>query len=109
LKIKDHKLYVDTISPRKATWTDLREDLDEFHPCYLGYDYEYTTRDGRAADKMFFILWMPENTSQFERIAYSQALANTKSQFSGSEYKDIETLDDLENLLSEEVIDPTRL
>ncbi len=58
---------------------------------------------------MYLIFYKPENTSQFDKISYSQALNNFKNSLPGTEYRDVETFDDLEELLQSEVIDPTRL
>ena len=35
------------------------------------YDHEFTTHDGRPADKLFFLTWMPHNATPYSKMAYA--------------------------------------
>eukprot|EP00616_Rhizochromulina_sp_CCMP1243_P016942 CAMPEP_0118969466 /NCGR_PEP_ID=MMETSP1173-20130426/6559_1 /TAXON_ID=1034831 /ORGANISM="Rhizochromulina marina cf, Strain CCMP1243" /LENGTH=171 /DNA_ID=CAMNT_0006918711 /DNA_START=6 /DNA_END=518 /DNA_ORIENTATION=+ len=63
---------VDIASAKKATFQEFQAALPYTDCRYAVYDYEYTTPDGRIADKLFFLSWMPHNATPYSKMAYAQ-------------------------------------
>ena len=108
-KIKDLTICVDKISSRNVSYKDLMDYVSDTCPSFIVYDYEFVTADGRTSSKMIFIYWKPLNTSQNEKIVYSQALHKFRASLAGVEYAEVEDEDELRALLSKEVLDTRRL
>lgn len=53
------ELVVEKTGPPTSTARDLINSLPISQPRYACYDLDYTTKDGRKASKLFFIVWTP--------------------------------------------------
>ena len=64
--------------------------LEEFKAClpytdcrYAVYDYEFTTKDGRPADKLYFMTWMPHNATPYSKMAYASGKGMLRERLDG--------------------------
>lgn len=65
------------------------------------YDHEYTTRDGRKTDKLFFILWTPESAGGRAKMFYTTQRRALDVAFTGIEDAQCSNTDQLAKLLGE--------
>ena len=56
-KIDNGLIVTDVLGAHDATYDDFIAHLPPDEPRYAVYDFEYTTKDGRPADKVVFISW----------------------------------------------------
>jgi cofilin len=47
------------------------------------YDHEYTTADGRMASKLWFISWLPSNSTPYTKMAYTSAKTKFRESLPG--------------------------
>eukprot|EP00622_Pseudochattonella_farcimen_P006727 FR742582.1.p1 GENE.FR742582.1~~FR742582.1.p1 ORF type:complete len:172 (+),score=38.47 FR742582.1:37-552(+) len=77
------EIVVETKGPKKATFDDFKKALP-FADCrYAVYEHEYKTHDGRPTDKIFFLSWMPHNSTPYGKMAYAEAKGVLRALFDG--------------------------
>ena len=58
LKIDSNQVVIDTEYPKEKDWADfMKNDLKDDEPRYVLLDHDYTTNDGRPADKIILVSW----------------------------------------------------
>jgi len=57
-------------SDKSKDVSDLIHSLSEHECCYVVYEHEYTTKDGRKTDKLFFITWNPRAAATSLQMDY---------------------------------------
>ena len=66
LKIDGKAVVIDQEYPRSTTWESFHADqlggALETEPRYVLLDHDYTTTDGRPADKIILISWIPDTS-----------------------------------------------
>merc|ERR1719163_1934061 len=61
-------------------WFDeFLSQLDETKPRYIFLDYAYETDDGRPADKIVFVSWIPENAKVKDKMTFAGTKEAMKS------------------------------
>lgn len=72
-------------SPSRGFLTDfLAQAQLPYTDCrYAVYDHEFTTSDGRIADKLFFLSWMPHNATPYSKMAYAQGKGSLRDVLEG--------------------------
>eukprot|EP00633_Aureoumbra_lagunensis_P002910 CAMPEP_0197285592 /NCGR_PEP_ID=MMETSP0890-20130614/933_1 /TAXON_ID=44058 ORGANISM="Aureoumbra lagunensis, Strain CCMP1510" /NCGR_SAMPLE_ID=MMETSP0890 /ASSEMBLY_ACC=CAM_ASM_000533 /LENGTH=107 /DNA_ID=CAMNT_0042753259 /DNA_START=206 /DNA_END=529 /DNA_ORIENTATION=- len=68
--------------PKSMTMADFQSELDD-SPKYIVVDYDYTTLDGRPADKIILISWIPDTAKIKEKMKYSGTKEAVKSALQG--------------------------
>jgi cofilin len=74
---------VELASAKKATFEDLKAALPYTDCRFAVFDYEYTTSDGRPADRLFFLSWMPHNATPYSKMAYASGKGMLRETFDG--------------------------
>mmetsp|Transcript_24473 Transcript_24473/g.76727 ORF Transcript_24473/g.76727 Transcript_24473/m.76727 type:complete len:123 (-) Transcript_24473:151-519(-) len=73
------------------------------HDCrYAVYDHDFTTHDGRRTSKLYFISWMPNNSTRHNKMAYSEMKRKVATRFTGT--FDIQAQDEADLLLGMHII-----
>eukprot|EP00461_Guttulinopsis_vulgaris_P003554 UN03555 len=108
-KVQGLNIYVDYVSQRAEVLKDLKKQLDDLVPAMIAYDYEFVTKDGRRSDKMYLISYIPENCNQVSRIQLARALKNFHESLPGTILGEATLLEDFDNYITNEEVDPTRL
>jgi cofilin len=96
LVIGGEEITVESTAPPSATFEDMLEQLP-FTDCrYVVFDQEYTTYDGRKANKLFFIAWLPHNATPYNKMAYTHAKRMMRESLDGVFDVTVSTRDELE-------------
>ena len=83
IHITDVDINIETIGERNTTFDEMTASLP-FTSCrFIIYDYEYETNDGRKASKIYFVNWMPNNSTPHNKMAYASAKSKLREQFTG--------------------------
>ena len=83
LHITDIDINIDIIGERNKTFEDMTSLLP-FTSCrYIIYDHEYETTDGRKTSKLWFINWMPSNSTPYNKMAFASAKSKIRDQLEG--------------------------
>lgn len=71
-KVDEDKSYqvAETEADKKKTVEDLIQALPEADCRFVVYEHEYTTKDGRKTDKLFFISWAPQPAATHIKMDY---------------------------------------
>jgi cofilin len=83
IELETSKIVVDQIGAKKGTLDELRAVLPYTECRYAVYDHEYHTPDGRLADKLFFMSWMPHNATPYSKMAYASGKSMLREKFDG--------------------------
>ena len=82
-KIGDFEIQVEKAGGRRETYEDMKACLP-FTDCrFAVYDQEYRTADGRPASKIWFISWFPENSTPYNKMAYTTAKTSFRDAIPG--------------------------
>lgn len=73
-KIGEEQIDVEKLGARTATFEDLKKDLPYTDSRYVVFDQEFTTHDGRQTSKLWFISWFPNNSTPYNKMAYTVKL-----------------------------------
>ena len=72
LKIDGKAVVIDQEYPRSTTWESFHADqlggALETEPRYVLLDHDYTTTDGRPADKIILISWIPDTSPVMKKM-----------------------------------------
>ena len=94
----------DSTGDRSTTYRDFARSLNDQHPRFCCYDFEYVSADGRPTSALYCIYWMPQQVNQQERILYSSGKSNFVSHLSGYKHFTAEDKDEVKEILEKEVI-----
>ncbi|KAI9917579.1 hypothetical protein PsorP6_013051 [Peronosclerospora sorghi] len=72
------KVVVDATSTPSATFADFNAALSDSDRRYAVYDHEYINH-GRKSNKLFFVMWIPQNSHPGYKMAYTHAKSAIKS------------------------------
>jgi cofilin len=82
-KIGEAEINIEKLGSRGSSYEDLKSDLP-FTDCrYAIYDQDYVTNDGRPASKIWFISWFPNNSTPYNKMAYTSAKTKFREQIAG--------------------------
>ena len=70
-KIQSGQVMVDSRSLPQATLQDCFAALPQSDCRFLVYDHQFKTKDGRNTGKLWFISWMPLNSTTAMQMAYT--------------------------------------
>lgn len=82
LSIQDNEVKLKDTLGKETTHEDFCAALDD-NPCYVCIDFDYTTTDGRPADKIILLSWIPDTARVKEKMKYSGTKEAVKSSLSG--------------------------
>ena len=87
LKIDGKAVVIDQEYPRSTTWESFHADqlggALETEPRYVLLDHDYTTTDGRPADKIILISWIPDTSPVMKKMKYAGTKEAVKSALQG--------------------------
>ena len=87
LKIDGKAVVIDQEYPRSTTWESFHADqlggALETEPRYVLLDHDYTTTDGRPADKIILISWIPDTSPVMKKMKYAGTKEAVKSALVG--------------------------
>ena len=87
LKIDGKAVVIDQEYPRSTTWESFHADqlggALETEPRYVPLDHDYTTTDGRPADKIILISWIPDTSPVMKKMKYAGTKEAVKSALQG--------------------------
>jgi hypothetical protein len=101
-KYEDYQVKVDTTGDKKSDFKQFLAATPDTEPRYMAYDHEFKTQDGRLTSKMYFIFYTPKNSSEVDRVGYTQALQSFRGRFNGTLNKNVRLKSELESLLKDE-------
>lgn len=67
----DAEIVVDTFGDKSKTYDDFTACLPPTECRYGVFDLDYTTRDGREANKLIFISWSPDTAKIKNKMVYA--------------------------------------
>ena len=67
------QIVVELAGPKKGTLDDMKAALPDTECRYVVYEHEFKTPDGRPTDTLYFMSWMPHNSTPYNKMAYAQA------------------------------------
>ena len=80
LKIDGKQVVIDKEFPKAKDWAEfMKNDLDDAEPRYVLLDHDYTTNDGRPADKIILVSWSPEARVRASRARAARALSRDRA------------------------------
>lgn len=82
-KIGDFEIQVEKIGERRETFDDFKRSLPFSDSRYAVYDQDYTTADGRPASKLWFLSWFPNNSTPYNKMAYTSAKSKFREALPG--------------------------
>mmetsp|Transcript_73757 Transcript_73757/g.210334 ORF Transcript_73757/g.210334 Transcript_73757/m.210334 type:complete len:140 (+) Transcript_73757:212-631(+) len=85
-KIEGDEVVEDTemhVPKEGSDFDSILEKLDESTPRYVVIDFNYETTDGRPADKIIFVAWIPDTCKIKDKMKYSGTKESVKSAFVG--------------------------
>ncbi|KAJ8605015.1 hypothetical protein CTAYLR_004553 [Chrysophaeum taylorii] len=68
--------------PKSMSVAEFQKELTDA-PKYVVVDFDYTTTDGRPADKIVLISWIPDTAKIKEKMKYSGTKESVKSALQG--------------------------
>ena len=87
LKIDGKAVVIDQEYPRSTTWESFHADqlggALETQPRYVLLDHDYRTTDGRPADKIILISWIPDTSPVMKKMKYAGTKEAVKSALQG--------------------------
>ena len=84
LKIDGKKVVVDEQFDKSTKWEDFcANSLGEAEPRYVLLDHDYTTTDGRSADKIIMVAWNPDTGPVMKKMKYAGTKEAVKSALQG--------------------------
>ena len=87
LKIDGKAVVIDQEYPRSTTWESFHADqlggALETEPRYVLLDHDYTTTDGRPADNIILISWIPDTSPVMKKMKYAGTKEAVKSALQG--------------------------
>jgi len=99
IDLESEAIVVDVAGGKKATIDDFKACLPYTDCRFAVYDHEYTTADGRPADKLFFLSWMPHNATPYSKMAYASGKGMLRELLDGVIDTTCSQLDQLEEAL----------
>lgn len=69
--------------PKTMSMDDFQKQLSPDKPKYVVVDFDYTTTDGRPADKVVLISWIPDTAKIKEKMKYSGTKEAVKAALQG--------------------------
>ena len=70
-KIGEQHIEVETLGERSSNIKDFCKALPYTDSRYAVYDHEFKTADGRSSSKLWFISWFPNNSTPYNKMAYT--------------------------------------
>lgn len=84
LKIESSEVVIDAEYPKSKSWDDfMKDDLKDDAPRYVLLDFDYKTKDGRDADKIILVSWIPDTCKIKLKMTYSGTKEAVKSALQG--------------------------
>jgi len=81
--IGDEEIVVESTGARSEGLEDFKRALP-FTDCrYAVYDHEYTTPDGRKTSKLWFLSWLPNNSTPYTKMAYTSSKGKLRDRLPG--------------------------
>lgn len=83
--IDDEQIKIRDTGGKEATYEQFSESLvgDGSDGAYGVFDYEATTEDGRAIDRIVFIAWVPDSLKIRKKMLYGSSKQSFKQSLSG--------------------------
>jgi len=69
--------------PKTMSIADFQKELEPDQPKYVVIDFDYTTTDGRPADKIILVSWIPDTAKIKQKMKYSGTKEAVKSALQG--------------------------
>eukprot|EP01035_Chromulina_nebulosa_P021173 gene21173-27431_t len=82
-KIGEQEVEVETVGKRNETLDNLKKALPYTDCRYVIYDQEYKTADGRLVSKLWFISWLPNNSTPYGKMAYTSTKGKLRDTLPG--------------------------
>lgn len=104
-KIDNDLIEVESTGPRNSTYDDLKKALPFTDSRYLVFDHEFKTPDGRPTSKLWFISWLPVNSTPYNKMAYTSCKAKLRDALPGvfdAQAANIDELDTVMGMKAEE-------
>ncbi|CAB1103242.1 unnamed protein product [Ectocarpus sp. CCAP 1310/34] len=79
----DAEIVVDTFGDKTKTYEDFTACLPPNECRYGVFDLDFTTRDGREANKLIFISWSPDTAKIKNKMVYAASKEAIKSALMG--------------------------
>eukprot|EP00752_Nemacystus_decipiens_P017526 g15707.t1 len=79
----DSEIVVDTFGDKSKTYDDFVACLPPTECRYGVFDLDFTTRDGREANKLVFISWSPDTAKIKNKMVYAASKEAIKSALMG--------------------------
>eukprot|EP00903_Cladosiphon_okamuranus_P006186 g6083.t1 len=79
----DAEIIVDTFGDKSKTYDDFTACLPPNECRYGVFDLDFTTRDGREANKLVFISWSPDTAKIKNKMVYAASKEAIKSALMG--------------------------
>ncbi|CAN0203500.1 unnamed protein product, partial [Ectocarpus fasciculatus] len=79
----DAEIIVDTFGDKTKTYDDFTACLPPNECRYGVFDLDFTTRDGREANKLIFISWSPDTAKIKNKMVYAASKEAIKSALMG--------------------------
>ncbi|CAM9453937.1 unnamed protein product, partial [Ectocarpus sp. 12 AP-2014] len=79
----DAEIIVDTFGDKTKTYEDFTACLPPNECRYGVFDLDFTTRDGREANKLIFISWSPDTAKIKNKMVYAASKEAIKSALMG--------------------------
>ena len=92
----------DATGDRSHTYRDFARSLNDQHPRFCCYDFEYVSADGRPTSALYCLYWMPQSANQQERILYSSGKNNFVNHLQGYKHFTAEEKDEVKEILEKE-------
>jgi cofilin len=90
------KIVVDKIGAPAEGSDDFFKILPDTEPRYCVFDREFKTADGRPVNKLWFIVWNPQNSTDFMKIQYTYNKRHLRDKLKGVFDLSCRTIKDLE-------------
>mmetsp|Transcript_22651 Transcript_22651/g.42583 ORF Transcript_22651/g.42583 Transcript_22651/m.42583 type:complete len:171 (-) Transcript_22651:51-563(-) len=74
---------IEKLGDPKATQDEFLSSLPNSDCRFAIYDYDYKSTDGRPQSKLWFISWLPDNSTPHNMMAYSAAKGVFRDRFTG--------------------------
>ena len=71
------------LGPKKATFAQFMSALPARQCRYCVFEHFYTTSDGRATSKAYFIIWNPRRASTHLKMLYTTHKSNVEAAIGG--------------------------
>ena len=98
-RIGETCIEVEKVGGRAETFADFKSSLPYTDARYGIFDQEYKTHDGRPASKLWFVSWLPNNSTPYNKMAYTSAKGKFRESLPGVFDVQSSTVEELESAL----------